>query len=265
MRTTKSHSVVPPPFTIFGASVSWVALCAAIIAATSLIPLFPYPEGGGFDPLAAHLVPLMVALLGPLAGLVTVFVGGVVGMFLCPPAYVMGILTVIDNNVGGALSTMGITQAKWNIYRKLWVIWGISQIIITMIVPYVWPGPPTYTPVIQPDYFISFLPWFVFFPLFFTRLGTELVPRWLRSLDLKELALGVWLLLAFQSSVWYFTWWWIYNTVYAFPITMNILQNYFYYSWVWYGKNTLVTPIYVAVIRALRKAGVARVPYSLLE
>ncbi|RLI30599.1 hypothetical protein DRO48_02980 [Candidatus Bathyarchaeota archaeon] len=249
---------------VFGAPLSWIALSAAIIAATSLIPAFPYPEGGGFDALAAHLIPLFALILGPWAGWLAATIGGIIGMFICPPAYIMGFLTVVDNNMAAAYTMGAVAQDRWNWTKKLYIPFWISQIAITNIVPYYWPGPPKYSPVIQPEYFLSYLPWLIWFPIYLTPLGLKKVPEWLRSDNPKKLFMGVWLALAMQSGCWYYTWWWIYNVVFAYPCLVNLLQNVYYYSWIWYLKNTLLTPLYVAVIRALKRAGVEKVPGSVL-
>jgi hypothetical protein len=81
---------------IFGTPIAWIAVYGALIGVTSLVPVLPYAGGGGFWPLATPLAGIAPLILGPVGGIVAAVVGGIIGMFIAPPAYPLGIIDAVS-------------------------------------------------------------------------------------------------------------------------------------------------------------------------
>jgi Zn-dependent protease len=65
---------------IGGVSIAWVTLFGALLGVTGLVPIFPYVGGGGYVPLTTPLAAIAPLLLGPVGGVVSALVGGLIGI-----------------------------------------------------------------------------------------------------------------------------------------------------------------------------------------
>src|SRR4030066_1111074 len=72
---------------IGGVSIAWVTLYGALLGVTGLVPIFPYVGGGGYVPLTTPLAAIAPLPMGPVGGVASALVGGLIGMFIAPAAY----------------------------------------------------------------------------------------------------------------------------------------------------------------------------------
>ena len=123
--------------TIFGAPISWIALFGALMGALSIVPMIFYPFGGGFAS-AGMLVfgPLAGLILGPWAGAVAGLIGGLIGMFISPGSYPLGLIDVM---LSGMLLPIFWGLAK-PYYRKIYIPFVILWIIYYFLTPFYFPG-----------------------------------------------------------------------------------------------------------------------------
>jgi hypothetical protein len=155
-----------------------VALFAAICAVTTLIPLYFYVTGGGYVSVATGIfMPLAGQVLGPWAGTIAALVGGLVGMFIAPGGFPLGLLDVI---ISGAIFglTAGLMSYRW---RWIFLVWWIIAIAMVIFYPYripgesggfAAPGEPAYT--LSWTYVIlAFIVWLALGPL-----TTNLLHKW---------------------------------------------------------------------------------------
>jgi hypothetical protein len=100
--------------TIGGAPISYVALFAAALGVTALIPFFIMTTGKAF-PVSELLVVLAGIVLGPIGGFVAGLVGGVIGLAIAPYTAANGILApltpALGAMAGGYFAQRG--QKKW--------------------------------------------------------------------------------------------------------------------------------------------------------
>lgn len=248
---------------IFGVPIAWIAVSAAILGATSLIPTFPYPGGGGYEALSfAIICPFMGVLLGPWAGSVAGLLGMFIGMLIAPAGFAPGIPEVIHDGLMPPL-TLGLAGSEKKSYRILFVILFVFQIALDFIMPYRWPGPAGgYAPINEPTWTITYLPFLIWLPIYLTPLGWKYTSQWIKSKDYKRMFAGLFLVNAYSSSSWYFTWWWWYNLIYYFPPELNTFAN-LYHAWEFPLKYIVSAPLYIAIIVALRRGGFRKVPGAL--
>ncbi len=100
--------------TIGGAPISYVALFAAAVGVTSLIPFFIMTTGKAFS-VSELLVVLTGIVLGPVGGFVAGLVGGVIGLAIAPYTAANGILApltpALGAMAGGYFAQRG--KSKW--------------------------------------------------------------------------------------------------------------------------------------------------------
>lgn len=250
--------------TIAGAPISWTALFGAICAVTSLIPFYFYVTGGGYISLGSGLfMPLAGQVLGPWAGTVAAFVGGLVGMFIAPGAFPLGLVDVILSAAIIALAA-GLMARRW---RWLFLIWWIINLILIGVYPFRVPGPAAgLAPPEEPGYTLSwwyvllgFVVWLVLGPL-----TTDLLHKWASQGSGVALQTVALILVGFISRtsmqpLWALPYYHILNWPYDWVIVDNAVSLPTYVlNWVATGLLALV------VFRALWRARLRRVPGSLV-
>jgi hypothetical protein len=163
--------------TIFGAPISWTALFAAICAVTTLIPFYFYVTGGGYVSAASGLfMPLAGQVLGPWAGTIAAFVGGL---------------------------SAGLMTKKW---RWLFLAWWIINLALVFLYPFRVPGaaggfaaPEELGYTLSWTYvLLAFIVWVVLGPL-----TTDLLSKWARRGSSKVMQVISLLLIAYiaRSSI----------------------------------------------------------------
>lgn len=248
---------------IFGAPISWVALFGALMGALSIVPMIFYPFGGGFA--SAGMVvfgPMAGLVLGPWAGAVAGLVGGLIGMFISPGSYPLGLIDVI---LSGVLLPLFWGLAKPH-YHKVYIPFTIFWIVYYFLVPYYIPGEAGgFGAVQQPNYFLSFI-WGVLGLLFVIFMQKRLL-TWMKdpaSKAFKRLA-GYILYMVGPTSAWLLPWIGVYFWALNYPPQTAELNN--WVAWYFYILPiSVVTGIVgMLLIRALDKSGLRRVPGSLLD
>ncbi len=102
-----------------------IAVWAALISVSGLLPTFPMFGTGGTFSIGSALAPLAGIMFGPWTGALTVAIGGIIGSFIAPHTAVFGIFTF--------LSDMSLTFAAGYMARKNWKVGFIMLVIITAI------------------------------------------------------------------------------------------------------------------------------------
>jgi len=98
-----------------------VAVWAAIIAVSRLLPTFPMIGVGGTFTLANVLVPLAGVFFGPWAGMLCAAIGGAIGQLIFPPSAWAGVFSFLIPAVGGL--------AAGFVMRRNWV-WPVAMIAL---------------------------------------------------------------------------------------------------------------------------------------
>lgn len=245
---------------IFGASVAWVAVYAGICAATSLIPLFPYVGGGGFLPLCVAFEALAPLILGP-AGIVSAFVGGVVGMFIAPVAYPLGLLDVI---LTGTLPAVFVTLTIRN--DKFWPLTIIAFLAMGVWInmfPYYWPGPELGFEIPpQPLYFgLSAWYWIPWLAIMASPLGIRYIPKWAMGKGRKRYV-AIFLAMLSGLTVWAIPWFLPYWYLFHYPVALAVAAL-VAYSWWFPVLSIIITIISVPIIEGLSRSGLPKVPMAI--
>ena len=102
-----------------------IAVWAALIAVSGLLPTFPMFGTGGTFSIGLALAPLAGIMFGPWTGALTVAIGGIIGSFIAPHTAVFGIFTF--------LSDMSLTFAAGFMARKNWKVGFFMLVAIVAI------------------------------------------------------------------------------------------------------------------------------------
>jgi len=250
--------------TIAKAPVSWVALFAAINGVTSLIPFYFYVTGGGYISLGSGLfMPLAGQILGPWAGTIASFIGALIGMFLAPGAFPLGLIDVILSGAIIGLSA-GLIARKW----KWWFLgWWIINIALIIIFPYRWPGRAiNLAPPNEPNYILSwsyvilaFILWLVLGPL-----TTDLLHKWSSRRSSSKVRIFGLILMGYISRASMQPMWSLpFSYILRWPqdwVIIDNLVNLPVYSLNWIATGLLA----YFVFRALWRTRLRRIPGSLV-
>lgn len=111
-------------------SLSWMAIWAAVIGATNFVPLLPWFGGGGYYALAYLFAGFAGMLFGLRLGVITAFIGGIIGWVIVPPSHPVGIMDVICNEVGAAVAYGLASRGNW----KHFLPWVVTVFVIYFVV-----------------------------------------------------------------------------------------------------------------------------------
>jgi hypothetical protein len=121
---------------IFGAPISWIALFGALMGALSIVPMIFYPFGGGFASAGMIIFgPMSGLVLGPWAGAVAGLVGGLIGMFISPGSYPLGLIDVFLSGVFLPIF-WGLAKPYYRILYSLYL--ALDRILHPMSILYSW-------------------------------------------------------------------------------------------------------------------------------
>jgi hypothetical protein len=162
---------------------AWIAIYSAIIGVSSLVPIFPYSGGGGYAPLSISFIVMAPFLLGFGGGIISAFIGGIIGMFIAPGAFPMGFFDVIF--IAVLLSSFVALAINGDVKKYRWVfifIYLFSGILFE-IIPYYLPGKSSgFMPPLQPIYTLIttffWVPWLIIYVLPF---GGKYIPSWAKQ------------------------------------------------------------------------------------
>lgn len=246
---------------IFGTPIAWVAVYGALVGVTSLVPVLPYAGGGGFWPLATPLAGIAPLLLGPVGGIVAAIVGGIIGMFIAPPAYPLGIvdatLVVVLPAIFVGLA-MNMKKAKW-----IFLGWQILMTALFFGALFFYPGVSGgWPPVPTSSFFLASLYyWLLPIVVLLSPLGTKYIYDWSRSTNARQRSIGIFLGSWMAMNAWYISpSYWLYWILFAFPSPLLYLMAWGIYTWYMPLFAILMTLIAVPITEALRRSGMAKPP-----
>ena len=246
---------------IFGAPISWIALFGALMGALSIVPMIFYPFGGGYASAGMIIFgPMAGLVLGPWAGAVAGCIGGLIGMFISPGSYPLGLIDVI---LSGTLLPIFWGLAKPH-YRKIYIPWVVLWIVYYFLIPFYIPGTAGgFGAVRQPMYTLSFI-WGPLGLIFLLVMQKTLL-KWMKAPGFTKQLFGYILYMVGPCSAWLLPWIGVYFLALHYPPETAEINN--WVSWYFYLIPISVGTGVVAMllIRALEKSGLRRVPGSLLD
>ena len=238
---------------MLGVPISWIAIWGALVGVGTLIPvvIFVLSEGGNF-PLSTVLAPMVGLILGPYGGFAAAIIGGIIGMFLNPAAYYMGVGNILDLGMA-ALMTGWIINKKWHYAAALYAFWIAAYNILPFYVFNI------YTPPIDPTVHLSMWFYYVGFGVLLA-LGWNILPSWAKTSNPAKLFVASWLLIWIGVAPGHLLGWIAYDVLFSFPIALNIivgatvmpLQRIFILT-----VGALITS---AILIALRRTGLRKIP-----
>ncbi len=246
---------------LFGTPIAWIAAYGALVGVTSLVPILPYAGGGGYWPLATPLATVAPLILGPIGGFIAAFVGGIIGMFIAPPAYPLGIVDAFFVTampaimVGLALNT-----------KKYWMYFlGVTLLatVVFFIVLFYYPGVSGgWAPVPIEMYIIgSLYYWLLPLAVLLSPIGTKYIYGWSRSTAVNQRFIGIFLGAWMGMNAWYITpSLWLYWILFEFPSALLYLMVWGIYSWYMPLFALIITFIAAPITEALRRSGMAKPP-----
>lgn len=240
------------------APAAWITLYGALTGVTALIPIFPYVGGGGYVPLLVPFAAMGPLLLGMKGGVVAAIIGGLIGMFLAPGAFPLGLVDVLITSVSAAVMTGLVLHAD-----RLWkaaIPVAVLVALFSMTFPYYIPGgaagfeaPP------QPLYWaLSAYYWLPSLIVLATPLGMSLVPSWRESEDRTKRYLGIFIVMLAGFLLWWNPWtrpyWYLFN----YPVGLGIATLIGYTWWV-PALAAITTVITAPILEALKRSGLPKI------
>jgi len=245
-----------------GPSVAWVTLFGALIGVTALVPIFPYVGGGGYVPLAVPFAAIAPFLLGPWGGVVASIIGGLIGMFIAPGGFPLGLLDVLLTTVLPAFFVALFANGE-----RYWALNTLcigAVAVMTLVFPYYLPGAAAgfETPP-QPLYWaLSAYYWLPPLLVAATPLGSRLVPGWLRGQDRGRRYLGIFVTVLASLLVWWLPWTRPYWYLFKYPAALAI-ATFIGYTW-WVPVLSLITAVItMPLVEALARTGLPKVERAL--
>ncbi|MGQ4913500.1 MAG: hypothetical protein ACP6IU_01990 [Candidatus Asgardarchaeia archaeon] len=242
--------------TIFGVPISWIAMVSAILAGSTVIPLFFFAGGVGYMSLGYALCPLMGLVLGPYGGFIAGLIGGTIGMFIMPAAIAGGFPQVLFDWAMPPLITGLVANRKWKIAVPI----VFAGFIMYNLVPYYIPGPPAYPTPPQPAFFLAPY-WYYIGGILLLLTGSKL-PDWVRSDDKKKLLASLIIFEWISNEPMEALGWSYWNALLALDPNLVIWILVFNIWWQRILTLIAVGAIGVPLIEGLRKSGLRQIPGS---
>jgi len=242
--------------------VAWVTLFGALIGVTSLVPIFPYVGGGGYVPLAVPLAAIAPLLLGPAGGITASAIGGLIGMFIAPAAFPLGLLDVLVTAVAPAVMVgLAVNNDRyWRITIPLYALMAAFCFLFPFYIPgaaagFEQPSEPLH-------FFVSAIYWFVPLVVVVTSFGRKVVPEWARSKDKRQKYLGILVSVLIGLLVWWIPWTRPYWYLFKYPAALGI-ATFIGYSWWVPTLAAITTAITIPILEALERSGLPKVGRAL--
>lgn len=252
-----------------GVSIAWIAIYGALIGATTFVPLFPYVGGGGFLPLSVAFSAIAPLVMGP-AGLIAALIGGLLGMFLSPAAFPLGLIDVLVVGLLPAVMVYLMTNGQNRILWVLGIVVIIGMGIWGSVFPYYSPGPAAgFSNPSNAGLFFAlggwyWIPWLV---IMLSPLGWKYIPEWSRFTEAEVESLGkkyVGLLIAVICAimVWLIPFFLPYWFFFAYPVD---LAHAVFIGYSWWGPafSAVITIISIPILEGLHRSGLPKVPGAL--
>jgi hypothetical protein len=263
MMAQKTSEKVKVSGGIAGASIAWMTLYGALCGVTALIPIFPYVGGGGYVPLQTVFSAIAPLLLGPVGGIISATVGGVIGMFIAPAAFPLQLVDVI---LTGALPALFVGLAANNDrWWKYSVLAAVLVGIFGTLFPFYVPG--ASAGFQQPENFITYaiLPayyWLIPLLILITPLGRKMMPNWMHSTDRRQRYAGIFLAVLSGMLIWFMPWSLPYWYVFKYEVALGI-ATFVGYTWWVPAFALLVTIITIPLLEALSRSGLPKIEHTL--
>lgn len=242
---------------ISATSITWVTLYGALCGVFGLVPIFPYVGGGEYVPLTTPLCAIAPLLLGPVGGVASSVLGGIIGLFVAPEAYPLHVVDIALNAALPALLTALVLKNSrlWKVNIPLFIAIGIAG----WLVPFYLPGEAGgFGAVPEPLYFImAAIYWVPSTTIVVTPLGRRLMPRWVRSDQRVERYGGVFLIVMAALFVWWLPWTRPYWYREGFSPALGVTTHLRYVWWVpaLSGVTAIIT---IPIVEALERSGLPK-------
>jgi hypothetical protein len=194
-------------------------------------------------------------------GIVAAFVGGIIGMFISPPAFPLGIVDAVAVVVLPAVFAglaLNMKKSKW-----IFLGWQILMTAIFFIALYVYPGVVGgWPPISTGSYFAATLYyWLLPIIVLLSPIGTKYIYDWARSAQPRQRSIGVFLGSWMAMNAWYVSpSYWVYWILFAFPSPLLYLMAWGIYTWYMPLFAIIMTLIAVPITEALRRSGMTKPP-----
>jgi len=197
-------------------------------------------------------------LLGPLGGIASAIVGGVIGMFIAPAAYPLQLVDVLLNAVLPAfLVALMIKDDKyWKFTVPLFIVLGIAGWLVPFYIPGAKAG---FGRVPEPLYFImAAIYWVPSTLIAITPLGTRLIPQWVVAKDRTKRYGGIFLAVLAAMFIWWLPWtrpyWYLFNFSAELGVATHIA-----YSWWVPALSAITAVITIPIVEALERSGLPKI------
>jgi uncharacterized membrane protein len=105
-----------------------IAVYAAILAASALIPSIPVLGTGGSFSVSTALIPLAGVFFGPIAGALCAAIGGFIGQLIAPATAVIGIATFVASIIAAFIAGLLCEEKKWGPLSALGI--GLAFVVL---------------------------------------------------------------------------------------------------------------------------------------
>jgi hypothetical protein len=248
--------------TIGGAPISWVAIIGALLGAGTMVPVVYYIEGGGYHSLAKAMYVPVVAILGPIGGMVSIMIGGGIALFIAPgavggpnfPASLTFDYLMLSILIGMILN------GKW---KQMIPFWAVG-LFFYIFIPWIIPGPAFVASVgiVGPyDFWPIFIAsnWFDIGSIVIVLLFGAKIPKWIRSDDRKTMVVAV-LLTVWATEISHLYGWGIWAVVVSSPAELIAVLSAVAVPLERAVYSTVGALIGVPLLVALRKSGLRSIP-----
>jgi hypothetical protein len=240
------------------ASVAWITLFGALMGVTALIPIFPYVGGGGYVPLATPFGAIAPLLLGPVGGVVSAIVGGLVGMFLAPAAFPLGLADVGLNTAIPAflVGLVVLNNRYWKIAIPVAAVVGVAGTLFPFYIPGAGAGfdrPPE--PLFSILYGVYWVPSLI---ILISPIGRRLIPNWALSSERRQKYLGIFLAILTAMWLWWLPWTRPYQYLFRYTPEVSIATAVGYLWWI-PALSLVITAITIPLLEALSRSGLPKV------
>lgn len=245
-----------------GASVAWITLFGALIGVTALVPIFPYVGGGGYIPLAIVLACIAPMLLGPAGGIIAATIGGLIGMFIAPGGFPLGVVDVVLNGLLPALTVaLFLNNDRYLPYNAVAIV---VAALMNLFFPYYFPGAAAgfETPPQPLFWLLSAYYWLPPLLVAVSPLGTRLIPQWLRGAVRSRKYVALVISVVCGLLVWWVPWSHIYWYVFKYPAALGI-ATFVGYTWWVPVVAIIVAALGMALVEALGRTGLRRIHRAL--
>jgi len=240
------------------ASVAWITLFGALMGVTALIPIFPYVGGGGYVPLATPFGAMAPLLLGPVGGIVSAVVGGLVGLFLAPAAFPLNLGDVGLNTVLPAVlvSMMVLNNRYW----KFGIPLAIGIGLFGTIFPFYWPGEPLgFDRPPEPLYtLVTAVYWVPSLIIIASPIGRRLIPTWSVSSNRRQKYVAIFLAVVAAMWLWFLPWTKPFQYLFRYTALAGTATHIGYLWWI-PTFSLVITAITIPLLEALSRSGLPKV------